>query len=624
MADDANSLPPFDAALLALAHADFSDLIAQLLRDFHDGKNLALTERGTKQPLAYCSLGVTCLMQGETPRMQVMGLLVQATLRWVIDELWPGPKPGTTERGWRHYAALHYPYFTAETFEQLAERLNVTVRTLYAWRTEGLHEVARRLRQELHQPEHKAQRKHYALAERYQLYQAEPLDRADEQRLLRLCALLRQPLPLYQIQQLAQQIGIRDPQQCLNRLRLDGWLVQAGEQSLTGLADEDACHYLRHRLTRPERQSWSGDLALLVIQQQAYLLAAQYWLDGEHFQQAAEVLSTYFQEIVEAGYLKELLTLHQQIAHTDLDRNLLARLKLAVGRAALSAEHVDTARRLLEGALNAPESLLRAEAYYYLGKTWEKGLPPQARDYFNRGIQLLRDGIPNSVPPAQQIHADMLLANLYIGKAWLEILHGMDTGLAEEKLRTAELFIRRIGQQQRGELNLAVVNLHNALAGQYARQGNTTDELRHYHLAVLAAHEIGDKERLWRMLHNVAQAYIHARQYEPGSTFLIEAERVAQAVGTQEGIGKCLQTRGAYHFFQADDLQQAGHRTAAKDALRQAIAHYQAAAEIFEALGDAHWLTAAYADLAEAYAALPRALIRTTKIQRQVARMTLS
>jgi len=162
--------------------------------------------------------------------------------------------------------------------------------------------------------------------------------------------------------------------------------------------------------------------------------------------------------------------------------------------------------------------------------------------------------------------------------------------------------IGKPNKQRSIDLQQAIVNLHNALAGLYALQGDAEGEVRHYNNAVMAAREVGDKERLWGMLHNLAQTYIHARQYEPGLLFLAEAEQVATAIESQEGIGKCTQTRGAYHYYQAIDTRAAGGD--AQELLLIAIRHYTLATEIFKKLGDDHWLAAAHADLTEAFVAL--------------------
>lgn len=587
-----------DANLLQLDAKALAELLGETLHRWREGEDLSTSR------LAASSLVYDCLLSGELPQRHVVILQVQALLRWAIDQLWPLAQPDQNDPRWKRFASLYYYYVQGMSFREASERMALEEQTVaHYWRPKALQEIAQIVLRELTHSEYKLQRKHYALSERYRYYQPTPLDSTDEQRLLRFCALLHHTLPQAKLKALAQQIGVADPQPCIDCLWLDGWLTQTGELLFTGLRDKDAVVYLHGRLTTQERQAWYDLLAEQAAKVGDHLEAVQYWCAGENFQRAAEWLIIHFQAMIEAGQIKELLLLQEELPEACLTRSTLARLRIAIGRAALTVEKVDKARSLLGNALNTPEDAIKAEACYYLGKTWEKVLVPQAHYYFDRGIHLLEGLAHEPTAEGERRQHATLLANLYIGKAWLDILHASDVALAEDILSRAELLIGEITQHHQSELNLALVNLHNALAGCYARQDNMEGELRHYHHAVIAAREVGDKERLWRTVQNLAQSYIHVRDYEPGLIFLSEAEQVAQEIGSQEGIGKCVQTRGAYHFFQAEDCRRAG--TDAQAQLSTAIDCYTRSIEIFQELGDDHWLAAAHADLAEAYVGLP-------------------
>jgi tetratricopeptide (TPR) repeat protein len=182
------------------------------------------------------------------------------------------------------------------------------------------------------------------------------------------------------------------------------------------------------------------------------------------------------------------------------------------------------------------------------------------------------------------------MADLQIGRAWLYILLQPNLALAVETLQQAQTLIAQSDGARLAALRQAWVNLYNAQAGLCAAQQDTAGEIEAYTHAVLAARETGDSELLWKALHNVAQTYIHDHQFEPGLLYLAEAQQVAVAVGNQEWTGKCAQTRGAAHFFKVE--------------YAAAIHQYHRAAEMFQRIGNDHWLAAAYADLSEAYVAL--------------------
>jgi len=589
MVYDANPLPSGVDAL--------AELLKTTLEDWRAKEDLSAS------PLAACPLVYDCLLTGETPQRHVLTLNVQALLRWAIDQLWPMTQPDKSDTRWKKFASLHYPYVQGLTLRETGEQMGLEDQTVRYWQPGARQEIAQTLLRELDRLEYQPQRKRCALAERYGLYQQATLDSADEQRLLRFCAMLRHPMPLAKLKPLAQQIGVANPQACLDRLWLDGWLTQEGEQLLTIVRDEDARRYLRSRLAENERRDWSALLAEEAAKAGAHLTAADYWCAGDHFEQAATYLITHFQAVINAGEAHALLVLREKIGDASLTPDTLARLQIAAGRAALTIGEIDQARRRLGNALQASNAVIKAEAYYYLGKSYEKGFIHEAAQCFQRGIELLQrlPPAPKQTELARKEH-DALLANLYIGKAQLMISHASDPTVAEEPLRQAEAIISTMTERG-SDLTQALINLHNALAGYYQRRDDRDNELRHSHRAVIFARELGDKERLWGMVQNLAHLYIDARHYEVGLALLTEAETLVLAIGSQGGIGKCLQTRGAYHFFQSQDQRQAGLDGQAE--LTQAIDCYRRSIAVFATLGNLHWLAAAYADLTEAYVAWP-------------------
>jgi len=334
--------------------------------------------------------------------------------------------------------------------------------------------------------------------------------------------------------------------------------------------------HLSIRLDVQTQREWQRLAAAYCAQKYEYLEAAWHWHAAGEYTRAATLLIEHYRTMVEAGQVQALYTLQAQFHKATLDETTWAQLKIATGRAAFLADHLEQAAALLGEALGAKDSYLKGQALYYRAKVFSNLRFEEALMHYNRGIELIK-------ARSREEKFAALLVDLYIGKAWLFIQESEELATALHSLQAAEAGILADDFTRR-------CDLHNAWARLCSKQQNTPGELEHRQQAWMAAVETQDKELIFKTAHNLGQGYLWAGRYPLALDYLQQARAVAMEIGHRQWEGKSAETLGVWHFFQKQ--------------YTEAIAHYQLAYAAYQTTHNANWLGWICFDLAEVYAVL--------------------
>jgi hypothetical protein len=304
-----------------------------------------------------------------------------------------------------------------------------------------------------------------------------------------------------------------------------------------------------------------------------FIEAATHWYHAGDVEVAASTLYANLSTLINSGKSQALYKLQAQFRKEDLSATAWARLKIAAGRAALLVEDIPTALAELGEALGTNDLYDQAQALYHRAKAYKTISYAESLSHFNRGIALLEE-------LSIDARCAELLADLYIGKAWLSIEETQDFDQAALNLTKAQPLIAQpdFGRQ---------CDLHTAWAAFCLKQGDTDKELEHLYKAWSAAKAAQDSERTILAAHNLGQAYSWAGEIEVGFGYLQQGLVQATEIGDLRAQGKCHQAMGAGYFFQGQ--------------YQAAIHHYRLAYAAHQKTSNQNWLGAVCVDLAEAY-----------------------
>jgi ATP/maltotriose-dependent transcriptional regulator MalT len=346
--------------------------------------------------------------------------------------------------------------------------------------------------------------------------------------------------------------------------------------------EEGERHYSQHAivqafyydmLTQRNRRALHARAGDYYSREHNFIEAATHWYHAGDVEAAASTLYNNLRALINSGKSQALYKLQAQFRKDDLNDTIWARLKLAAGRAALLVEDIPTALAELGKALGTNDPYDQAQALYHRAKAYKTISYAESLNHFNRGIALLAELSTDTR------HAE-LLADLYIGKAWLSIEETQDLDQAELNLTKAQTLIAQpdFGRQ---------CDLHNAWAALCVKQSEVEKELDHFHKAWIAASTTQDSERMIITALNLGQAYIWAGEMEPGFDYLQKAMVQATEIGDLRAQGKCHQVMGAGYFFQGQ--------------YQKAVNHYRLAYAAYQTTGNQNWLGWVCYDLAEVY-----------------------
>ena len=562
-----------DTILLTMPKDQFNQVVEKALKDSLGGHLLALAT----SPLAQSSLVETSFLSGEAVTSTVRGRAMQSMLRWAIDKLRPNGEHSWIALSFRSYNILYNFYMQGSRVAEIAEKMGIAPARFYGLRPQAIEQLAEFLYQELGAGLMLMQeRKQYAISDRY----ASRPD--DEQRLLRMTALLRYPVPITLIQKMSSSTSSEPPnkikrqnmniQASIHHLVVAGMLV-SDDHAIEILLHPEMSQYLLTLLSPQEREEWHRAAGIYYEeQQQDYLEAAHHFsLTNGWKERAAQLLIDYYQEIVDELQLEELNNLLERFHSAQMSNHLWRRLKLVAGQVAELMADFERALAEYGEALGARQIHIRAEAYYRRAKVFEltKDMS-ESLAHYTRGIELLEQ--TNSDDPQ--------LVNMYIDRAWIFIQIWPDLEQATFNLECAQ---RLILQKNRAEW----VALHNAWAKLLHKKREPESAIKHRWNAWLIAQELQDVNLMINMAHNLGQDYYHSGKYEQALKYLKKSKALAIKAGNRKIEGACYSHMGACYFY--------------LEKHKEALLYYQQSYDFFAKSGNRNWQSYACYNLAEVH-----------------------
>lgn len=213
-----------NAILLKLPAEDFVTAIEDALKLYRKSRAEGDLSVLAEAKLAQSSLVQDCLLTQETSTVETRGYGLQGILHWGVNKLSPGGAHSFTERQWQFYNSLFYPYLAEDawTFKELAQKMMLSERALFKVRGQALQLLALRLGEELVSPREIDIRRQYVIEHRYRALGS------NEQKILHLATIFRQPLPIHALQQLSVEAGVANPEAIIRSL-IGKWLIQQEE-----------------------------------------------------------------------------------------------------------------------------------------------------------------------------------------------------------------------------------------------------------------------------------------------------------------------------------------------------------------------------------------------------------
>lgn len=562
-----------DAILLAITSKEFEKVVNEAFSLYglfrRDGNILHLCE----SEFIHSSLVQDTLLTGESQSLDTWTRGLQALLYWVVDKL----KPLSDEHSfisveWRLYNVLFYPYLADEklTFEELSAAMGISVQRVYDVRLEAIAIASKLLQTTLRQSQEVESRKSALVTLRYRGYQA------DEQRLLRLAAVLRHPIPLDALQQLAQAANISEPAKRIHTLCLGGLLIQNIPETTLSIHPE-ARNYLFTITPAGERIVWHTLVADYYQSIRNFIESAFHWREANADEKAAILLSENYKALVESGQIQDLYELIAEFHQQELGDVAWARLKITAGQAAEMVEDIETAIEEYGRALGTRDIYYKALAYYRRAEAFKFKNVDQSLNHYSYGIRFLQTVAEED--PALRA----LLLDMYIDNAWIYLQELQDTAQAAERLTRAQELVPQEDSWRRARIC-------NALARLSKQQGDLEGNIAYMLEASLAADETQDRHLMMKMYLNLGMAYAWAEKHRRGLENLEKASRLAQQIGDEHFEAKCYKTMAAQCFFQEEYWDSV---------------HYnEKAYAIFKRTNNLNWLGHICHDLAEAHCKL--------------------
>lgn len=398
-----------DAILLAYTEKEFERVVRQALSLNSRHKLLELSE----SPLAQTSLVEDCFLEGETVSALVRGRTMQAVLHWGIDQLRPTGEQSWTERNWKDYNVLFYPYMRGMTFAELQKHVKIVQeKTLFeSWRPKAIGALATLLYKELKTKANLEQRQAVAIKDRCARHSA------DERTLLDLAAIFREKQPIGQalLYQLAGEAGLLNISGSIGNL-LSANLWQSLDDG-TKIELHPAFHrYLQPLLSPDKRQQWHHAVGIHYQKEQDYLEAAYHFRrmeNNEGYALAAQTLVNHQSAIINQQRIAELSQAVAQFRAHELAPARWCQLKIVAGDIALDTKEIESAIAEYGQALQAKDIQTKALAYYRRAKAYKGYDIDQALAHYKHCIELLSTSEPSSP----------LVIQSYIDKGWIFIQH---------------------------------------------------------------------------------------------------------------------------------------------------------------------------------------------------------
>lgn len=579
-----------DTILLTMDDAEFEKMISDVLKLTREGDLLALSTI----PLAHASLVDDCFLLGESVSSDARGRAIQSLLNWAIDRLRPSGARSWIANAWRGYNILHAFYVEGIRASELADRMAISEQTLYQYRPHSIANVAHILREELENPTNRQSRQRYALTYRYERHTI------DEQKILRIASVFTRSIPvalihtLFQLSSEENLVGAH-LQACIHQL-IGGNLLVVNDAGTELTLRPEMRDFLRTLLSPEEREQLHAAAAEHYLQQQEFIEAAHQLRNARDYEAAAHILISCQRKLFDNLQIEDLAEMVNEFQRAELSSDTWARLKIVAGEIAEFTSEIELALSEYQQALGAPNVYIKALAYYRRAKAFEQQNVGESLSHYGYAIRLVEGLVKSqreltnrddrSVNFSSHAELEQLLAEMYVGRAWVYILVSRDPEKAAADLQSSEDLTDEHDRE-------AWADLHNAYGSLYYHSKNKDLEqaLQHYRQAWLAANENQDLARMTNTAHNIGKILSEQGDFGQALDYLDQSLSLSTKSNNRQMQGLCNLSIGACHFWQGK--------------FAEAIEDYHSARHIFEDIGSHTLQLRAYVDLAEAYAELP-------------------
>lgn len=546
-----------------------NDALLEALKQIRDGDWYELAES------SLCALPLVhdAFLSGETESKKRMARMLTLVLRWGVEELRPKGERSWLSSRWRNYNVLHGYYFEEIRVADLAEALAIADQTFYDWRQQAILMLSRVLYDGLQSVEQAERCWQFVLNGRYSELTPPP------QTLLRLLSLVgsEQWLPIAWLQQ---PLIIQPIIPIVNQLHQAQLVAyQVDEQTIQ--VHPQIRPWLQGQLSQAERMAWGRGLAKQYEAIGDYIVASNHYLQADEMIRAAQLLIEKEQAIFDRKQGRELQTLLAQFSKFEFEHepNLWAQLKLIEGRAAEFLEDTETAVSAYSEALNAPDLLIKAKAYYARAKAFQRINLDECLGHYTVCIGLLQRDFGEDAPFALR----QLLTHMMIDRAWIYIQERPDYARAAADLAQAETIIPKRDSALWSDL-------YNAEASLAYRQDMLALAIEKRQLAWVSAAESGQVALMMKTAYNLGTDYVWNGQQELGLDYLGKAIALARETNNihvegsaEKGMGNAYALLGEWET---------------------AVSYYLNAYQHFHEIKHLNFLTSLCIDLVEAYAEL--------------------
>lgn len=515
-------------------------------------------------PLAQTSLVTDCFLSGHPITPDSRGRTLRSILRWGVDRLKPGGAHSWYAIDWRNYNTLNAFYLEGLKVVELAEKMGVSVQTLYSIRSEAVAEATKVLIQEIEEPADAKMRKYYALEDQYKLHT--PV----AQKILRLLTTFKRSMPHHLILAALKKREKEGLNSALSELVNSGMVI-SGPSFSTVLVHPETTDFLTFQVRIEERAQWCDLFGSYFLEKRQYLDAAMQYLTAGFPQKSAEIIVKHAEGVTNDLQMEDLQQIIDRFDQSDLKEETWIRIQLISGDNLKMLGNLDQAISAYQKGLAASTVELKAEAYYKRAMALFLTNLDEALAHYDYCIQLLSKTELNS----------KLLTRAYIGRAQV-LLRENRLDEAEESLKDAT----SLDEEDRDIFSY----LQSAWYYLSIKQNNLKKAAHYGQQAWLAANELADSVRMAEMSHNLGMIYARMDEFEKSRDYLYKSTVLAKEIGNLEIVALNHLTLGGLHFVQK------GFQTA--------IREYFIAWEMFAEMGNLNWQTHTAYNLAEAYGAL--------------------
>ncbi|MGB1249126.1 MAG: tetratricopeptide repeat protein [Candidatus Promineifilaceae bacterium] len=456
-------------------------------------------------------------LAGDVQTAEAKGYAVEALLYWVAERLRAEGQPSWVDHEWRLYNIVYHYYLRGGKVSDLVAQMGIGESAFYKSVKQTIGIVAELLAREAVKKEDFFGRKQAAITRRYNRLSP------DLQTILNQLAILRTPAPL----------ELFDGK-CLQVLHQHNLVILTEQASIHPEIQSVVAEWVEPTI----KITFHSDAAERYVADHAYLEASYHYRLANRMEQAIDLLLAHQEQIFAEEVMERLQIECRALRGVSVSAEKKAQLQLIIGRVALWLENGQSAEKAFRQAIGSSDSLTRAAAHYYLGKTLQTNRVDAALQHFAQAIQLL----------AGRVHA--ILVQVYIDRAWIFLRERVELVSAEANLTQAQTCLKQLPRDPMLESSL-----YSVWARFSELQGGTLTAIEHAWRAWQLAHEVRTPRRIMNTAHNLGVLYFNQQQATQALPYFTECLEQARKTNNGYFVGSSLMHMGGCYYLLSDYVQ---------------------------------------------------------------------